>query len=209
MRILMIAPEPFFEPRGTPFSEYHRIRALARAGPYGRSGDLSVRRDVALPGLRVFRCARPPFMNGVGIGPSWRSCRSTWPCWSTACRRALAEKYDAVHSHEEGSWFGVVLAGVLGMPHLYDMHSSLPQQLTNFAYSRSRLVKRSSVRSSASSCGARASSSSSVRSSRSRARNRHGRTVGADRERAGIGRHAGKARARVRCALGLAAASRR
>src|SRR5688500_12030033 len=24
VKILMIAPEPFFEPRGTPFSEYHR-----------------------------------------------------------------------------------------------------------------------------------------------------------------------------------------
>ena len=32
MHILMIAPEPFFEPRGTPFSEYHRIRALIELG---------------------------------------------------------------------------------------------------------------------------------------------------------------------------------
>jgi glycosyltransferase involved in cell wall biosynthesis len=32
------------------------------------------------------------------------------------------------------------LAGMLGIPHLYDMHSSLPQQLTNFAYSRSRIL---------------------------------------------------------------------
>ena len=24
----MLAPEPFFEPRGTPFSEYHRIKTL-------------------------------------------------------------------------------------------------------------------------------------------------------------------------------------
>ncbi len=32
MQILMIAPEPFFEPRGTPFSEYHRIRALLELG---------------------------------------------------------------------------------------------------------------------------------------------------------------------------------
>ena len=28
----MIVPEPFFEPRGTPFSEYHRIRALLDLG---------------------------------------------------------------------------------------------------------------------------------------------------------------------------------
>ena len=32
MKILMIAPEPFFEPRGTPFSEYYRIRALSALG---------------------------------------------------------------------------------------------------------------------------------------------------------------------------------
>ena len=141
MRILMIAPEPFFEPRGTPFSEYHRIRALLELGhtvdlvtyPFGR--------DVTLPGLRVFRCARPPLMTGIGIGPSWRKIPLDVALLLTACRRAMSDPYDAVHSHEEGSWFGVILAGLLGLPHLYDMHSSLPQQLTNFAYSRSRLVK--------------------------------------------------------------------
>jgi glycosyltransferase involved in cell wall biosynthesis len=52
----------------------------------------------------------------------------------------MSERYDAVHSHEEGSFFGVILAAMLGLPHLYDMHSSLPQQLTNFAYSKSRLL---------------------------------------------------------------------
>jgi glycosyltransferase involved in cell wall biosynthesis len=36
----------------------------------------------------------------------------------------------------------VVLASLLGVPHLYDMHSSLPQQLTNFAFSRSRWLAR-------------------------------------------------------------------
>src|SRR4029079_7038389 len=141
MRILMIAPEPFFEPRGSPFSEYHRIRALVELGhtvdlvtyPFGH--------DVAVPGLRVFRCARPPLMKGIGIGPSWKKLPLDLALMITAGRRAWVGKYDAVHSHEEGSWFGVVLASLLGLPHLYDMHSSLPQQLTNFAYSPSRMVK--------------------------------------------------------------------
>jgi hypothetical protein len=30
MRILMTAPQPFFRPRGTPFSVLHRIRALTK-----------------------------------------------------------------------------------------------------------------------------------------------------------------------------------
>jgi glycosyltransferase involved in cell wall biosynthesis len=137
----MIAPEPFFEPRGTPFSEYHRIRALLELGhtvdlvtyPFGH--------DVTLPGLRVFRSRRPPFVNGIGIGPSWQKLPLDIALVVTSCRRAFSEKYDAVHSHEEGSWFGVPLASVLGVPHLYDMHSSLPQQLANFAYSSSRVIR--------------------------------------------------------------------
>jgi glycosyltransferase involved in cell wall biosynthesis len=80
-------------------------------------------------------------MTGIGIGTSWRKLPLDFALFLTTCRRALAGKYDAVHSHEEGGWWGVVVARILGLPHLYDMHSSLPQQLTNFAYSKSRVVK--------------------------------------------------------------------
>src|SRR3954463_5515474 len=140
MRILMIAPEPFFEPRGTPFSEYHRIRALLELGhtvdlityPFGA--------DVSLPGLRIFRCLRPPFIRHIGIGPSFSKVPLDLALTVTVLRRGLAERYDAVHSHEEGSLIGVLLAGLLGVPHLYDMHSSLPQQLSNFAFSNSKLL---------------------------------------------------------------------
>jgi glycosyltransferase involved in cell wall biosynthesis len=134
MHILMIAPEPFFEPRGTPFSEFHRIRALTILGhtvdlvtyPFGR--------DVQLPGLRIHRCLRPPFIARIGIGPSWIKVPLDAAIALTAARLALTRRYDAVHSHEEGGAIGVLLAKLLGVPHLYDMHSSLPQQITNFGY---------------------------------------------------------------------------
>lgn len=140
MHILMIAPEPFFEPRGTPFSEFHRIRALTDLGhtvdlvtyPFGR--------DVSLPGLRVFRCARPPFLSRVKIGPSVAKIPLDVALAVTAFRRALKGGFDVVHSHEEGAAIGVVLAWLFRRPHLYDMHSSLPQQLSNFSFSRSRVL---------------------------------------------------------------------
>ena len=142
MHILMIAPEPFFEPRGTPFSEYHRIRALTDLGhtvdlvtyPFGQ--------DVVIPGLRVFRCLRPPFVRHAKIGPSFAKLPLDFLLTFTALRRALIGRYDVVHSHEEGALIGVALAGVLRIPHLYDMHSSLPQQLSNFKFSRSRMLRR-------------------------------------------------------------------
>ena len=47
-------------------------------------------------------------------------------------RLALTRRYDAVHSHEEGGGIGVAIAALRRIPHLYDMHSSLPQQVENF-----------------------------------------------------------------------------
>lgn len=141
MHILMIAPEPFFEPRGTPFSEFHRIRALADLGhtvdlvtyPFGR--------DVSLPGLRVIRCARPPFVSAVRIGPSAAKVPLDIALAWTAFRHALRGGFDVIHSHEEGAAIGIVLSWLFRKPHLYDMHSSLPQQLSNFSFSRSRVLK--------------------------------------------------------------------
>lgn len=142
MHILMIAPEPFFEPRGTPFSEFHRIRALTDLGhtvdlvtyPFGQ--------DVSMPGLRIFRCLRPPFVGHAKIGPSFAKIPLDALLTLTTLRRVLTTRYDAIHSHEEGAFIGVALAALLRVPHLYDMHSSLPQQLTNFAFSRSTLLRR-------------------------------------------------------------------
>ncbi len=136
MHILMIAPEPFFEPRGTPFSELHRIRALTTLGhtvdlvtyPFGS--------DVAMPGLRIVRSMAPPFVSRVRIGPSWAKVPLDALLSLTALRLALTRRYDVIHSHEEGGAIGIVLAALLRKPHLYDMHSSLPQQISNFGYGK-------------------------------------------------------------------------
>ena len=137
----MIAPEPFFEPRGTPFSEFHRIRALTALGhqvdlvtyPFGQT--------VSMPGLRVFRSLRPPFVRRVKIGPSLAKIPLDALLALSAVRHAFSGRYDVIHSHEEGGLIGAVLAAIKRVPHLYDMHSSLPQQLSNFAFSRSSVMK--------------------------------------------------------------------
>ena len=138
----MIAPEPFFEPRGTPFSAFHRICALTTLGHQVDLVTYPFGQDVAIPGLRIFRSLKPPFLHRVKIGPSFAKLPLDALLTLTALRRAVAGRYDAVHSHEEGGAIGVALAALLRVPHLYDMHSSLPQQLTNFAFSRSAIVRR-------------------------------------------------------------------
>lgn len=142
LRILMLAPEPFFEPRGTPFSEYHRIKALGELGHHIDLVTYPIGRDVELPNLTIYRAWRPPFVRKVRIGPSPTKLLLDGLMLFTILRRVMTTKYDAIHSHEEMGLVGVWLARWLRIPHLYDMHSSLPQQLNNFKYSRSSALRR-------------------------------------------------------------------
>ena len=138
----MLAPEPFFEPRGTPFSEYHRIKTLGELGHHVDLVTYPIGRDVELPNLRIFRSLRPPFVHTVRIGPSATKLVLDLLMLFTVLRRVVADQYDVIHSHEEMGLVGVWLARWLGIPHLYDMHSSLPQQLSNFKYRRSRALTK-------------------------------------------------------------------
>jgi glycosyltransferase involved in cell wall biosynthesis len=132
MRILMVAPQPFFRPRGTPFSVLHRIRALTRLGhrvdlvtyPFGETPRVE--------GLTVHRTARPPAVRDVAIGPSIAKLFLDIPVFSTARRMAVSGAFDLLHSHEEAGLLGAWVRRRTGLPHLYDMHSSLPQQFANF-----------------------------------------------------------------------------
>jgi len=139
----MLAPEPFFEPRGTPFSEFHRIKALVEDGHHVDLVTYPVGRDVDLPNLRIIRTWRPPLVKKVPIGPSAVKLLLDVCLTLTILRVALVgrTRYDVIHSHEEMGVVGVWLGRRLGIPHLYDMHSSLPQQLGNFRFSRSRALR--------------------------------------------------------------------
>lgn len=132
LNILMVAPQPFFRPRGTPFSVLHRIRALASLGhridlvtyPFGQ--------DVHIEGLRLIRSRRVPLVRDVKIGPSVGKLLLDVPLAWSAWRACRAGRYDLIHSHEEAAFFCAPLARAYRLPHVYDMHSSLPQQLDNF-----------------------------------------------------------------------------
>jgi glycosyltransferase involved in cell wall biosynthesis len=142
MKILMIAPEPFFEERGTPYSILGRLAAVSRLGhevdlltyPFGQ--------DVTIPGVVIRRTLRLPFVHRVRIGPSVIKLILDCLLVAAAIRRLLTTRYDLVHTHEEAGFFGVVLARLFRIPHVWDMHSSLPEQLVNFRYSSFRPLIR-------------------------------------------------------------------
>jgi hypothetical protein len=55
MKIFMIAPVPFFEPRGTPFAVLGRAKALSVLGHEVDILTYPVGQDVSIPGITIYR----------------------------------------------------------------------------------------------------------------------------------------------------------
>lgn len=131
LNILMVAPQPFFRIRGTPFSILHRIRALTMSGHQVDLVTYPFGEDIPIPRLRILRASQPPWIKDVKIGPSPAKLVLDLHLYRETVRALRARRYDVLHSHEEAAFFAVGLARRFGLPHIYDMHSSLPQQLSN------------------------------------------------------------------------------
>jgi glycosyltransferase involved in cell wall biosynthesis len=140
MRALVIAPQPFFSPRGTPLSVYYRTMITAEEGveidllTYGEG------QDPVIDGVRIVRIPRFAFLGNVKVGPSILKIflDGFLILWTVAM--LLRRRYHFVHAHEEAVFFCLALKPLFGFKLIYDMHSCLPQQLTNFKFTTSRFL---------------------------------------------------------------------
>lgn len=138
MKILMIAPEPFLLPRGTPLSVFQRLAALSQLGHQVDLATYHLGDPVVLPGVRIRRIPNVPLIRRVKAGPSLTKAFLDVILFATVLFMLLQERYDVIHSHEEASYFAALVARLFGLRHLYDMHSSLPQQLGSYRRFRIR-----------------------------------------------------------------------
>ncbi|HSC27571.1 MAG TPA: glycosyltransferase family 4 protein [Vicinamibacterales bacterium] len=131
MRILLLAPHPFFQHRGTPLAEKALIEVLGAEGH-----DIDVLafhegEDIPLPRCRIHRIPRPPGVGNIrpGFSPGKLLCDAF--LLVSAIRLLRAGRYDLVHAVEESVLIAAALRPFLGVPYVYDMDSSLPEQMTD------------------------------------------------------------------------------
>jgi glycosyltransferase involved in cell wall biosynthesis len=142
MKVLMIAPQPFFQPRGTPFSVLHRLNALSQLGYRVDLVTYHLGQDVHIKNVNIHRTARVPMVEEIAIGPSKTKLLLDLFIYRRAVELLRRQEYDLIHTHEEAGFLGIRLSRKFGTLHLYDMHSSLPQQLSNFRYTRAAALIR-------------------------------------------------------------------
>lgn len=140
VKILALAPQPFFTNRGTPHSVYFRTLTMAEQGAHIDLLTYGEGADVNIPGVRHIRIPHPPFFAPVRIGPSASKALLDLVMLGVFVRLIMTESYDVVHAHEEAVFFAAILQPLFGYRLVYDMHSSLPEQLSNFRTSNSRLL---------------------------------------------------------------------
>jgi glycosyltransferase involved in cell wall biosynthesis len=136
MRILMLAPEPIYTPRGTPIAVLNRCRALTSLGQQVDLVTYPVGQDVTVPGLRFVRTPRLPGLRQVKIGPSLAKLPLDALLLWTAARQIRRYRYDFLHTVEEAGVAGWLLRGVFRLPYVHDVHSDLGTVLRDYGFGR-------------------------------------------------------------------------
>ena len=136
MRILMLAPEPVYTPRGSPIATVNRCRALTALGLQVDLVTYPMGQDVAMPGLRFVRTPGLPGLHQVKIGPSLAKLPLDALLLWTAARQLRRCRYDVIHTVEEAGVAGWLLHAIFRVPYVHDVHSDLTTVLGDYGFGR-------------------------------------------------------------------------
>jgi glycosyltransferase involved in cell wall biosynthesis len=129
MRILLLAPHPFFQQRGTPIAERMLLEVLAANGHQIDVLTFAEGEEVRIPGCHFLRIPRLPGLSGVRPGFSWKKLANDAVMLVESLRLIRRYRYDVVHAVEESAFMALVGKWLFRVPYVYDMDSGLAQQM--------------------------------------------------------------------------------
>ena len=131
MRILLVAPQPFYQERGTPIAVRMLIEVLCSQGhavdllTYHEGADLDI------DGLKILRTPALPGLRHVPIGISWKKLVCDLLISGRLLGLAMTRRYDVIHAVEEAVFPAILLRSSARARVVYDMDSLLGEQLVS------------------------------------------------------------------------------
>ena len=130
MKILLLAPHPFYQERGTPIDVHLVLKVLSERS--NTTVDLLVYNEgenIELPGLKIFRIPNYKFLQNIRPGFSVKKIIADFFMFFKTWKMISNENYDLLHAGEESVFFALFFKILYRIPYVYDLDSSIAQQI--------------------------------------------------------------------------------
>lgn len=129
MKILLLAPHPFFSERGTPIAVRLAVEALCAMGHQVDLLTYHEGEDIEVAGMRLLRISAPPGVRNVPIGFSVKKLVCDLWLAIAAFRLMFRNRYDVVHGVEESVFIALAARPFGKFRVVYDMDSLMADQI--------------------------------------------------------------------------------
>jgi glycosyltransferase involved in cell wall biosynthesis len=152
VKILLLAPHPFYQARGTPIAVKTVLEFLSERGDSVDVLTYSEGADVQIRNCRVYRIPRMPGLRNIHPGFSFKKVVCDALMVGSCLRMVRRTRYDLIHAVEESAFIASLMQALSGVPYVYDMDSSLAEQLVeaypalSFAFPALRRMEALAVR---------------------------------------------------------------
>jgi glycosyltransferase involved in cell wall biosynthesis len=152
VKILLLAPHPFYQARGTPIAVRTVLEFLSERGDTVDVLTYAEGSEVSIPNCTVHRIPRVPGLQGIRPGFSVKKVLSDILMVGSCLRLVRRTRYDLIHAVEESAFIAAAMRSLTGIPYVYDMDSSLAEQLVDaypplrFAFSVLRRMEAVAIR---------------------------------------------------------------
>ncbi len=129
MKILLLAPCPFYQNRGTPIAIHLAARVLGEAGYQIHILTYPEGETVSIPNVSLSRIPALPGIKNIKPGPSWKKIVYDLVMCFTMIGLVRKNRFDVIHAVEESAFMALVLKKIVRLPFVYDLDSSLSRQI--------------------------------------------------------------------------------
>lgn len=142
LRILMLAPTPYFADRGCHVRIYEEAQALIGHGCDVRIVTYHIGRD--MPGIPTERISHVPWYRRLTAGPSWQKPVLDILLYMKALSLSRTFRPQIIHAHlHEGAFIGMLLKPLLRIPLVLDYQGSLTAECRDHCFfSQGSLLER-------------------------------------------------------------------
>ena len=131
MKILLIAPQPFYQERGTPIAVDYLLQALSRQGHKVDLLTFADGEDREYTSVKIMRISSWFGIRGIRPGLSVKKITLDIFLFFRFILEMFRNRYDVVHAVEESVFMAMLVCPLFGVKYVYDMDSSMTRQIVD------------------------------------------------------------------------------